>query len=104
MEIVSGMLAVRSGSICLLETPIIVRTYAAPSVPLRRVQNTGAGSIFELIIMPALLRRSLRYGTVKVVTGCVRMAKHAQTQAAVRLRERATRSTRLSVFVCRLRS
>ncbi len=42
-------------------------------------------------------------GFVRVTAGRLRMAQHAQTEAATRPRGRATRPTRRLVFVCKLR-
>ena len=42
-------------------------------------------------------------GFVRVTAGPLRMAQHAQTEAATRPRGRATRPTRRLVFVCKLR-
>ncbi len=42
-------------------------------------------------------------GFVRVTAGRLRMAQHAQTEAATSPRGRATRPTRRLVFVCKLR-
>ena len=42
-------------------------------------------------------------GFVRVTASPLRMAQHAQTEAATRPRGRATRPTRRLVFVCKLR-
>src|SRR5271157_4444643 len=47
--------------------------------------------------------QSSAMGFVRVTAGPLRMAQHAQTEAATRPRGRATRPTRRLVFVCKLR-